>query len=92
MRSATPDPSSHPQKPSALACPFSEKREKDALVLCNPAVLGLQQWHPANHTSLSVPVCHDSGHFTVSFDNTGFDEKVGTDAIEAAVTVYFVAL
>jgi len=28
----------------------------------------------------------------VSFDNTGFDEKVGTDAIEAAVTVYLVAL
>ena len=41
-----------------------------------------------------VPVCTrlDSGHFSVSFDNTGFDEKVGTDAIEAAVTVYFVAL
>mmetsp|Transcript_3771 Transcript_3771/g.9459 ORF Transcript_3771/g.9459 Transcript_3771/m.9459 type:complete len:136 (-) Transcript_3771:178-585(-) len=34
----------------------------------------------------------NDGHFSVSFDNTGFDEKVGTDAIEAAVTVYFVAL
>jgi hypothetical protein len=28
----------------------------------------------------------------VNFDNTGLDEKVGTDAIEASVTVYFVAL
>ncbi len=33
-----------------------------------------------------------AGHFSVNFDNTGFDEKVGTDAIEASVTVYFVAL
>ena len=42
-----------------------------------------------------VPVCTRLSrlrHFSVSFDNTGFDEKVGTDAIEAAVTVYFVAL
>ena len=43
-----------------------------------------------DHTALSSH--RDAGHFSVNFDNTGFDEKVGTDAIEASVTVYFVAL
>jgi len=33
-----------------------------------------------------------AGHFTVKFDNTGFHEAVGTDAIEAIVTIFYTAL
>ena len=49
-----------------------------------PQITGVPGPHGSTH--------RDAGHFSVNFDNTGFDEKVGTDAIEASVTVYFVAL
>ena len=32
------------------------------------------------------------GHFTVKFDNTGYHEAVGTDAIEAIVTIFYTSL
>lgn len=40
----------------------------------------------------SAPLLNAAGHFTVKFDNTGFHEAVGTDAIEAIVTVFYTAL
>tara|TARA_B100000795_G_C22385035_1_gene281186 strand:- start:165 stop:281 length:117 start_codon:yes stop_codon:yes gene_type:complete len=33
-----------------------------------------------------------AGHFTVKFDNTGYHEAVGTDAIEAIVTIFYTTL
>ena len=43
--------------------------------------------------SQSAPLLNAAaGHFTVKFDNTGFHEAVGTDAIEAIVTIFYTAL
>ena len=41
----------------------------------------------------SVPLPNAAaGHFTVKFDNTGYHEAVGTDAIEAIVTIFYTTL
>ena len=32
------------------------------------------------------------GHFSVTFDNSGFTESVGSDAIECICTVYFASI
>ena len=71
------------------------KRPSTLCHLSSPHLRGLShssvQWRSRiNHTAISAH--RDAGHFSVNFDNTGLDEKVGTDAIEASVTVYFVAL
>ena len=47
--------------------------------------------YPVSCSSTSLPNAA-AGHFTVKFDNTGYHEAVGTDAIEAIVTIFYTTL
>lgn len=70
---------------SATCCYWDKEKDGTAPPPCAAGLSALR----APSDRLCFPLI---GHLTVKFDNTQFTEAVGTDAIEAIVTVYFATL